>query len=346
MRLRIAGFTIVALMGVMMFSQAASAQYASTALVSNQTGKAKNTDKNLVNAWGIAYATGGDFWVSDTGTGLSTLYNGMGVPQSTVVTIPPASGTGQGTPTGIVSNSTSSFEVSNGGTPWPAYFLFATLDGTISGWTPLVSATKAVIAVNNSSTNASYTGLAISTTYNGNEPAIFAADSFNNKVDIYNGSFDLVGTFTDSTVPPGFAVFNAQNVKGMIFVTYVSTSGGAGGYVDILNGSGVFVKRFASGTPLNQPWGVAIAPSNFGTLSSTILIGNNTSAGEINGFNAKTGAFVGTVTGTNAKPITVSQLWAITFGGGSANNGETNQLFYTAGPSNYEDGLLGVIVTK
>ncbi len=346
MKAKIGGWAMVILAGVLVSTQVASAQYRVQNLVSNQAGKAKNTDKNLVNAWGIAYAPGGAFWVSDAGTGLSTLYNGVGMPQSLVVTVPTATGSGVGTPTGIVSNSTSSFPIFKGGISWPALFVFVTLDGTISGWTPLADPTNAIIAVNNSSSNASYTGLAISTTYNGNQPAIFAADNANNKVDIYNGSFQLVGTFTDSTIPPGFTVFNVQNVLGQLYVTFASNTNGSGGYVDLLDGSGTFVKRFASGSPLNQPWGVAMAPSNFGTLSRTVLIGNNTANGQINAFNATTGKFVGRVKDTNGNPVAIDQLWAITFGGGNSMDGKTNQLFYTAGPNNYANGLLGVVSGK
>jgi uncharacterized protein (TIGR03118 family) len=135
----------------------AAAQYHLVRLVSNQAGVARNQDPNLVNAWGLAYGPTGPFWISDNGTGLSTLYNGMGVTQSLVVTIPTASGQGTGSPTGIVFNSTTDFVVSQNGLSGAASFLFDTLDGTISGWAPNVNATAAVVAATRP--GAVYTGL-------------------------------------------------------------------------------------------------------------------------------------------------------------------------------------------
>ena len=185
-----------------------------------------------------------------------------------------------------------------------------------------------------------YTGLAITSHPSGN--FLYAADAANNRVDVYDGTFNLVKSFTDSTIPAGFAPFGIQDIGGKLFVTFASQSGGPGGYIDIFSEDGTFVKRFAQGKPLNQPWGVALAPSNFGTLSGTVLISNNTSAGTINGFNKSTGKLVGTIKNSAGKAIAINGLWGIEFGGGSALNGKKNQLFYTAGP-NDTDGFFGVI---
>jgi uncharacterized protein (TIGR03118 family) len=151
-----------------------------------------------------------------------------------------------------------------------------------------------------------------------------------------------VTSFTDSTIPAGFAPFGIQDIKGKVYVSYASTSGGAGGYIDIFTESGTFLKRFAHGAPLNQPWGFAVAPANFGTLSNALLISNNTSKGTINGYNLTTGKLIGTIQNSMGKNITINGLWGIEFGGGSASNGKTNQLFFTAGP-NDTDGYFGVI---
>jgi uncharacterized protein (TIGR03118 family) len=317
----------------------ASAQsYQLTKLVSNVKG-AKDLDKQLVNGWGIAYGPSAPFWVSDAGTGLSTLYDGTGTKQSLVVTIPTASGSGTGTPTGIVYNVSTEFKIDT----WTSAFLFATLDGTISGWSHF-SPNAALLAVNNSGSHTSYTGLAISTHSSGN--FIFAADNANNKVDVYDGSFNFVTSFTDSTVPKGFSVFGIQDIGGKVYVSYAANNGGTGGYIDIFKENGVFVKRFAQGAPLNQPWGFAVAPANFGTLSNTILIANNTPASTISGFNKTTGKLVGTMNDSTGKPIKIDQLWGIEFGGGSASNGTKNQLFFAAGPKNFAQGLFGVINFK
>jgi uncharacterized protein (TIGR03118 family) len=247
--------------------------------------------------------------------------------------IPPASGTGAGTPTGMVYNGSQEFKISN----WVSEFLFATLDGTIQGWSGFDPSTT-LIGV--TSKGASYTGLAITSKTSGN--TLYAADSANNKVDMYNGTFSLIGSFTDSTIPPGFAPFGIQDIGGQLYVSYASTTGGSGGYIDIFTETGSFVKRFASGSPLNQPWGFAVAPSNFGTLSNTLLISNNTSTGTINGFNLTTGKLVGTVKTSAGKVIKINGLWGIEFGGGSTLNGQKNQLFFTSGPSD-TDGYFGVI---
>jgi uncharacterized protein (TIGR03118 family) len=316
-------------------SSAALAQYQSTVLVSDKPG-AKHTDPLLKNAWGLAYGPSAPFWVSDEASGWSTLYDGKGNPQSLQVIIPPAGGTGKGTPTGIVYNGSSEFQIDT----WTSVFLFATLDGTISGWSSF-NPSAALIAV--TSPGSVYTGLAITSKASGN--FLFAADSANNKVDIYDGSFNFVKSFTDSAIPTGFAPFGIQDIGGKVYVSYASTSGGSGGYIDIFKEDGTFVKHFAHGKPLNQPWGFAVAPANFGTLSSTLLISNNNSKGTINGFNVSTGALVGTMTNSSNKPLTINGLWGIEFGGGTSANGQKNQLFFTAGPSD-TDGYFGMIVAK
>jgi uncharacterized protein (TIGR03118 family) len=337
---RLLGSTHVfpALLGLVLVlvSSSALAQYQYTYLDSDLTGKAKHTDPLLKNAWGLAYAPGGAFWVSDEASGWSTLYDSKGNPESTQVIIPAANSPYGGTPTGMVYNGSSEFKIDS----WTSAFLFDTLDGTISGWSSFDPST-ALIAVTTS--GASYTGLAITSKSSGN--SLFAADNANNKVDIYDGNFNLTGSFTDATIPSGFSVFGIQDIGGQLYVSFASTSGGTGGYIDIFKEDGTFVKRFAHGSPLNQPWGFAVAPSNFGTLSGTLLISNNASSGQINGFNLTTGKFQGTMKNSAGKAITISGLWGIEFGGGASLNGQTNQLFFTAGPSD-TDGYFGVINKK
>ncbi|HVI09627.1 MAG TPA: TIGR03118 family protein [Candidatus Binatia bacterium] len=321
-----------------LFSGAALGQYTLTNLVSNQAGQANHTDPLLVNAWGLTYAPGNPFWISDEGTGWSTLYNGNGVKQGLEVVVPPVSGSGTGSPTGIVFNGSQEFNVQG----WPAIFLFATLDGTISGWAPQSNPNQALIAVNNSSSGASYTGLAITSYASGN--FLFAADNANDKVDIYDGNFNLVTSFTDSTVPKGFAPFGIQDINGLVYVSFASTSGGGGGYIDIYTEAGTFVKQLTHSGWLNQPWGFAASPTNFGPLSNALLISNNLNkAGVINAFNIVTGQFIGRVEDANGKLIEIDQLWGIEFGGGTSNNGAANDLFFTAGPDNNLAGTFGVI---
>ncbi|HTC47710.1 MAG TPA: TIGR03118 family protein [Candidatus Aquilonibacter sp.] len=313
----------------------AAAQYKLVNLVSNQSGAATHIDPLLVNGWGLAYGPTGPFWVSDNGSGWSTLYTGAGVKQGLQVLIPTAGGNGPGSPTGIVFNGSQDFQVQG----WPSIFLFATLDGTISGWAPQSNLNAAIVAV--TTPGAVYTGLAVTSNPSGN--FLFAADNANNKVDVYDGTFTLVTSFTDATLPAGFAPFGIQDFGGLVYVAFASTSGASGGYIDIYSEGGVFLKRLAQGAPLNQPWGFAIAPKDFGTLSNTLLVANNTNSGTINAFNSVTGQLVGTVRDNTGKDIIINQLWGIEFGGGTANNGSTNQLFFTAGPDNNLAGTFGRI---
>ncbi len=334
---RIALLILAVGLALIFVSSAAVAQYKLTNLVSNQVGRANHVDPQLVNGWGLVYAPGSPFWVSDQGSGWSTLYNAVGVKQGLEVAVPSANGKGTGQPTGIVFNGSQEFKIQGS----PAVFLFATLDGTISGWAPSVNPNQAIIVVNNANSGATYTGLAITSNASGN--LLFASDLANNKVDVYDANFTLVNSFTDATVPAGFAPFNVQDLNGLLYVAFAAQDEGPGGYIDIYSESGTFLKRLTQGGPLNQPWGFAAAPSFFGALSNTLLISNNIDHnGTINAFNAVTGEFVGAVK-QNGKPIHIDQLWGIEFGGGAANNGAKNELFFTAGPAGNLAGTFGVI---
>jgi uncharacterized protein (TIGR03118 family) len=323
--------SLVIIMGLI--PSPAAAQYAITNLVSNQIGKANHRDPSLVNAWGMSFFPGSPFWVSDNRTGLSTLYDSHGVKQSLVVTIPPASGTGLGSPTGQVANGTSDFKVSGS----PALFIFATLDGTISGWN---SGTSAVIAVKAASGTA-YTGLAIGQSNGAN--FLFAADAGHNRVNIYNGSFKLVRSFSDPKLT-GLAVYNVQNINGKLYVTFADSAFSKGA-VDVFTTSGRLIKTLTKSAHLKAPWGVALAPRNFGPASNALLVGN-LGDGRINAFNATTGAFITQLKNTSNKVISIDDLWALAFGQGGGSNGKSNQLFFTAGPNEYANGLFGVINFK
>ena len=315
-----------------LIARPAAAQYAITNLVSNQAGKAKHQDSALVNAWGMSFASGGPFWISDNGTGESTFYTGKGVKVG-AITIPPASGNGPGSPTGQVYNNTTDFLI--GGTP--AFFIFDTLDGTISGWN---GGSSAVIAAK-APAGTSYVGLAIGQSNNAN--FLFAADLANNKVDIYDGTFKLVVSFSDSKLV-GLSVYNVQNINGKLYVTFVDSAFSKGA-VDIFDTAGNLIKTFTKDAHLKAPWGVALAPKNFGPASNALLVGN-LADGRINAFNAKTGKFMTQLKGTNKKVLSINGLWALAFGEGGGSNGKPNQLFFAAGPNGYVDGLFGVINFK
>lgn len=333
---RMHALTLCLVVVVVLVSGTAMAQYKVTNLVANQSGQATHTDPLLVNAWGLTHGPDTPFWVSDNATGWSTLYTGGGTNVGFLVAVPAASGNGPGSPTGLVFNGSQDFQVQG----WPAIFLFATLDGTISGWAPQSNLNSAIIAVNNP--GAVYTGLAITSNASGN--LLFAADQANNKVDVYDTNFKLVNSFTDATIAAGFAPFGIQDIDGLLFVTFANQAGGSGGYVDLYSEGGVFIKRVAQGSPLNQPWGIAAAPKNFGALSNTLLVGNNVNkTSSIHGYNVLTGELVGTLSDANGNAIKIDQLWALLFGGGTSANGNKNDLYYTAGPNNNTAGLFGKI---
>lgn len=321
---------------LLLFCNMAEAQYKRTNLTSNQVGAAKNDDPLIVNGWGIAHGPG-PLWVSDEASGWSTLYDPTGVQKTPIVFIPTANGAGPGQPTGIVFNSSPDFQVQGS----QANFIFATQDGTISAWAPKVNPNVAFLMFNNSSTNASYTGLAVSTKASGN--FLYAADIAHAHVDIFDGTYSYVSSFTDPSLPSGYAPFGLQDIGGLLYVSFAPTDGSLAGFVDIFKEDGTFVRRLIEGHPLEQPWGFTVAPSNFGPLSNTLLISNNTNRGTINAFNIQTGQYVGTVRDCDGEPIRIDQLWGIVFGGGNENSGQTNQLFFAAGPKNNLAGTLGVI---
>jgi uncharacterized protein (TIGR03118 family) len=331
-----------------------------TNLVADLPGMAMNTDPNLVNPWGIALSPTGPFWISDNGTGVSTLYNGSGMPfpvgMPLVVTVPPPSnmmGT-MASPTGIVFNGTNDFMVSSGtmmsSRTGPAAFIFATEDGTISGWNPSVDPTHAILEVDNLNTMTGpvFKGLAMGSNMMGN--FLFATDFRTGTVDVFDRNFKkttLAGNFSDPMIPKNFAPFGIQNIGGNLFVTYAmqnmskhdDVAGLGNGFVDVFNTNGVLLQRLASGGMLNSPWGLAMAPSNFGAASNDLLVGNF-GDGHVNVFNPTTGAFIGQLSTPTGTPITIDGLWGLTFGnGGTA--GSTNTLFFTAGPNGETHGLFG-----
>ena len=308
-----------------------------------------NVDPNLVNAWGLSRSSGSPWWVSDNGTGLSTLYNSLGAPQSLVVTIPPPRGQeGPATPTGTVFNFTSGFNLEPG---LKAIFIFVTEDGTISGWNPTIDLNHARLRVNRSG-QAIYKGVAIADAPQG--PRIFVSNFMSGRVEVFNSTWHRVKTsataFVDSTLPANFVPFGIQNVGGNIVVTFahrlpgsLDEDHGPGlGYVTIFNTKGEVLAHLKHGPYFNAPWGIAMAGADFGTFSHRILIGNF-GDGQIHAFDAITGELAGALLDPSNNPITVDGLWALQFGGGNTNSGAANELFFTAGPNDEGDGLLGKI---
>jgi uncharacterized protein (TIGR03118 family) len=324
-----------------------------TADIAATSPTAPNLDPNLVNAWGLARGSATPFWVSDNGTGLATLYNGAGVRQALVVKIPTVDGTGTSAPTGAVFNFSKGFEVGAAGTA--ALFIFCTEDGTIAAWNPNVDRNNAVLKVKRGG-KAVYKGCALAQTSSG--IFLYATNFLTSRVEVFDSSFGLARTLdlsfgnddNQGNNGNGFAPFGIQNVGGNLVVTFAKKTPGSNdeqhgpglGAVAIFDANGHLLNRLQRGNFLNAPWGITMAPSDFGPFNHRLLIGNF-GDGTINAFNVVSGKFEGKLLAPDGTPLTVDGLWALSFGGNGANNGSATELFFTAGPNDESDGLFGKI---
>jgi uncharacterized protein (TIGR03118 family) len=319
--------------------------YIQTNLVSDGAVPANHLDADLKNPWGISFGPSTPFWVSDNGTGKATIYRGDGTQLGLVVTIPPPPGSAPGdtaAPTGTVFNDTSGFLGDR--------FLFASEDGTITGWQGSLG-TTAAIRVDRSAADNVYKGLAI----NGNR--IYATDFHNGRVAVFDSNYSPVSlsanAFLDPNLPAGYAPFGIQNINGSLYVTFAQREAGGDddvhgpgfGFVDKFNADGTLLQRLIVGSPgnpnspLNAPWGLALAPASFGELSGKLLVGNF-GDGRINAFDPTNGIFVDAVRDVNGSPIMIDGLWGIAFGN-TGPHFDPNKLYFTAGLNDEENGLFG-----
>jgi uncharacterized protein (TIGR03118 family) len=308
-------------------------------LVSDIPGLADQTDPNLVNPWGMASSATSPVWISNNHTGNTTVYDGSGQPFPVAnplqVQIPATSSANPtSAPTGQVFNATTGFVLSGG---QPALFLFASEDGTISGWNS-PAGPNATIVVDNSSSGAVYKGIALGKNNLG--PVLYAANFNAGTIDVFDGNFSqitLQGQFNDPDLPQGFAPFNIQNAGGRLYVTYArqddakrdDISGPGNGFVDVFDFDGNLVQRLVSNGNLNSPWGIALAPAQFGDFSNALLVGNF-GDGTINAYDAGSGAYLGTLQDSTGTAIVIPGLWGLLFGNGG-NGGDVNTLYFTAG---------------
>jgi uncharacterized protein (TIGR03118 family) len=383
----LARFGTMAALSLMMGAVCFGQHYTQTNLVSNTSGVAPVTDPQLINLWGISRSSGSPWWISDNATGFSTLYDGAGAKQTLIVTIPPADPTNKntptGTPTGTISNgSQTDFLLAPGK---PALFLFCTIDGTIAGWNPTVAvaqgaappSTQAVTVVKTTD-GSSYTGLT-SAIIDGKQ-YLYAANFTKGRVDVYDSAFRLVSpskkhsdddssdgqfserSFTDESLQRPYVPFNVQAIGNDIVVTYAvhqegspfETDGPGLGFVDIYSSEGRLLQRLQHGDWLNAPWGVALAPLDFGRFSHDLLIGqfagggDTQSSGFIAAYDLVTGKFDGLLQDASGKPLSINGIWSLSPGNVSPANSNAAaapaaEMYFTAGPNHGSGGLFGYL---
>jgi uncharacterized protein (TIGR03118 family) len=350
--------------------------YTQTNLVSNTPGVAPVTDPQLINPWGLSRASGSPWWVSDQGTGFSTLYDGAGVEQTLIVTIPPADPSNKktpaGTPTGTIANgSPTDFVLAPG---QPAVFLFSTIDGTIAGWNPNVAVAQGseppsthAVTVVKTTDGSSFTGL--TSAFIDGKRYLYAANFTLGRVDVYDTAFHAVplakehfnqdaadqdrhsseNPFMDEQLPAHYVPFNVQAVGNDIAVTYVlhqegaqfETDGPGLGFIDIYSSSGRLLQRLEHGDWLNAPWGVALAPLDFGRFSHDLLIGqfagggDTPSSGVIAAYDLATGKFDGLLLDASGKPLAINGIWTLSPGNVSPSNNDAAsapaaEMYFTA----------------
>ena len=376
-------------MALILGSSCFGQDYTQTNLVSNTAGVAPVTDPQLINPWGLSRASGSPWWISDEAAGLSTLYNGPGAKQSLVVTIPPADpsnkNTPLGTPTGTIANgSQTDFLLAPGK---PAAFLFSTIDGTIAAWNPTVAVAQGAappsthaVTVAKTSDGSSYTGLT-SAFVNGAR-YLYAANFTKGRVDVYDSTFQPVRfskndsdrnsadddgpfskkSFVDERLPNHYVPFNVQAIGNDIVVTYAlhdegspfETDGPGLGFVDIYSSTGQLLQRLEHGDWLNAPWGVLLAPLDFGRFSHELLIGqfagggNTQSSGFIAAYDLATGKFDGLLQDASGKPLAINGLWSLSSGNVTPTNNDAAsapaaEVYFTAGPNHGSGGLFGYL---
>jgi uncharacterized protein (TIGR03118 family) len=383
---RAAGVTLALTLSSAVFAQ----HYKQINLDANVSGAAEAQDPQLVNGWGLTRSSSSAWWVSDEATGVATIYNGPGDKQQLVVTIPknnPDDPTfPQGTPTGVISNnSTTDFVITPGKA---AAFIFATLDGSIAAWNPGVGlapganppSTNAV-TVAHTKDGSGFTGIT-SAFIDGNR-YLYVANFLKGRIDVFDNNFKPVKLkaddydhddrrfhgdddrpFTDDNLPRNFVPFNVQAIGNDIVVTYAlhfagdpfETPGPGLGYVDIYSSKGRLLRRLEHGDWLNAPWGVALAPLDFGRFSHHLLVSNfsaggtTQSAGFISAYDLDTGKFAGLLEDESGKPISINGIWSISVANSATKNSydpdeaPASELYFTAGPKQGSNGLFGYLI--
>ncbi len=313
-----------------------------TPLTANEsTYGAAHVDSNLQDAWGLAVGLGGGFWIADRASGGTSLYDSNGIPAGVFYRVN-GPGRTKGSPTGIVANTLGSFPV---GILGASTFIFSSLNGTISALPSFIGTSDSTRIVLDRSSSSSYTGLALASTSTG--PRLYAPNIKNQSLDPIDQNFAPLPQIIDRNFAQGYTPFNAVVIDTQLFVTHafksanfvqVGVAGAGLGSVDIYDLNGNYEKTLIpTGAQLNSPWGLAIAPTTFGSFSGKLLVGNF-GDGKINVFDRSTGSFIGTLNDASGNPIVIQGLWALLV--------YNNTLYYTAGPNNGADGVFGKITLR
>jgi uncharacterized protein (TIGR03118 family) len=338
-------FACICAAGTLLLTATSSwaAGYHWTNLVSDIPGVALHTDPNLVNPWGLTVSNTGNFRVSDAETGVATVYTEEGEPLPLVIEIPPSASSTEehGAPTGQVVNNGPGFVITQNGVSASSRLIFVSEDGGISGWNQDVSRNHAILAVDDGDEGAIYKGATLASTAGGD--FLYVTNFHEGTVDVYDQNWEEVEeSFVDPRLPRGYAPFGIQNINGLIYVTYAKQDrdreddvpGPGHGFVSVFDTSGNFIRRLISRGRLNSPWGLALAPQDFGIASGSLLVGNF-GDGRVNAFDPNTGQGHGPLAQADGTPLAFDGLWALLF--------VENELYFTAGLADEEHGLFGEI---
>jgi uncharacterized protein (TIGR03118 family) len=321
-------------------------------LVADVPGAAAHTDPNLIGSVGLSRGIIGKWWVPNSGSATATLYDGNGIESPLIVNLPPVPGSSTPTrATGTVfTGGINGFNVSPGNSP---LFMFVTLDGTILGWNPNVDVFNAIVVVNRNG-KASYTGM--TTAEIGTAHYLYAVNALSERIEIFDTNFQMVSFgydgFQDPELPDGLVPFNVQNIGKDIAVTYhrrtAEEPDDPQGWVAIFDANGRFISRLHPGPWLNAPWGVTLAPQDYGELTHMLLVANHGS-GRIAAFDPFSSRFVGYMLDPNSNVISIDGLWALAFADGGIADfatvlGPYDACYFTAGPQMGQHGLFGSLV--
>jgi uncharacterized protein (TIGR03118 family) len=322
MRLGALALVVVALTATASASGARPDPFSKRALVTDRS------DGNLINPWGLAASREGPWWVANEGRSTSTLYSGEGQKQALTVNVP-------GGPTGVVFNGGPGFVVNGNGVSGPARFIYACEDGMIRAWTPTVPngwSREAVVAVDPGASGTVFRGVTLA------RGKLYATDFHNDRILVFDSNWRRIvkaGAFVDRAKPEWYAPFGIQAIGDRIFVTYgyrAPVNGNDaphGGYVDEFDLDGRLIARVGNTSELDEPWGVALAPREFGRFGGDLLVANFGS-GRINAYRRDGDGW----TYRGRLPVTVPSVWGIAFGTGGM-SGPRTTLFYAAGPNEW-----------